>query len=588
MNWQVSELKEARSLVENNGRPDERATTGGETDPESQDVNQLQDEAREAFEPRYRIVSERAELLYTRIETPEKGKIGPSDPEKEISATIVVRSRASDEEFNQTLAKIARHEIKALSDSEYNAKFAADPQAMARVLKFAADNGLSAAELDSNSGRVLLKGKVKNFKEAFKVKLDDYKGPLGVTRERSGLISVPKNLANDIEGVFGLESKSLAHSNVVRRDPEGGLFRPRISGAYMPSDVADAYQFPHESKEAGQGVAILEFGGGIDLKDNAAYYAAHGLKVPEINIVGINGAKPKLGGAADDEVALDSQILGVVAPDAKQMLIFAANSEQGFVDAVTRASFTKEGETPNSAISISWGAPESAWTRQAIENLNLAFKKAALKGISVFAATGDTGAKNSTSRFTADYPASDPFVTGTGGSELSISQSGDKEIAWNNGGGGISEINKIPDFQAELKLPENANKNDIRGRGVPDIAGNANPAHGYRIRVRGQEAIMGGTSSVAPLYAGLVLRLNSALGERVGYLNPYLYKNGNSGIFRDITSGNNEGYDAGPGWDAVTGWGSINGSKLLESLKSELKKQEPCPRSLEKHGDILK
>ncbi len=540
----------------------------------------LHNEVMTELNPRLRFVGERAELLNTRVDNTAKEpgeKVEPTDPNKEITATVMVKSKASDKEIDDTLGKIARREIKPLSDQEFNDKFGSDPEAMKRVLKFAEDNGLKVEEADPASGKVLLKGKVKDFQEAFKVELDDVKGPLGVKRERTGTISVPRNIAADVVGVFGLETKPLAHSNAVRLESGTGPFRPRTSTGLLPTDAAKAYDFPTESKGAGQGVAIVQFGGGLDLEDNAKYYEQNNLKLPDISIVTVDGAKMKRGVSADDEVAMDSQILGTVAPDAKQMLIFAPNSDQGFLDAITRATFTEEGEQANSVISISWGAPESVWSKQAVENLNLAFKKAALKGITVFAASGDEGARNGTDRFTADYPASDPYVIATGGTELKLDEHGKvkSEQPWKDGGGGISELTPVPDFQNEVKLPANANKNDKTGRGVPDLAGNANPATGYRIRVNGMEATMAGTSAVAPLYAGLVLRINSILGERVGFLNPFFYKNGNSDIFRDMTTGNNGGYDAGPGWDAMTGWGVLNGNKLLAALKEAEKLSKP-------------
>ena len=540
-------------------------------------ANALREEALSELSPKVGLVEERVELLNTRVDNEaaekDKEKVGPTDPNKEITATIMVKSKASEEEMDKTLERINKREIAPLTDEEFNERFGADPEAMKRVLKFAQENHLEVKESDLASGKVLLKGKVKDFNEAFKVQLDDFKGPLGISRERTGTISVPRNISTDVLGVFGLESGNLAHSNVAKLEPpQGGPFRPRATNSLIPSDAAKAYEFPTESKGAGQGVAILQFGGAIDLKDNAAYYEQRGLKVPDISIVTVDHGKMKPGESADDEVALDSQVIGTVAPDAKQMLLFAPNSDQGFLDAITRATFTKPGEIPNSAISISWGAPESRWTKQAMENMHMAFKKAALKGITVFAATGDKGAKNETDRFTADYPASDSLVVACGGTELRLNGEGkvDSEVSWSGSGGGISEISPVPGFQTDIKMPANANKNDKTGRGVPDIAGNANPSTGYQIRVHGVESTMAGTSAVAPLYAALVLQMNSILGRRVGNLHSFIYQNGKSDVFRDMTVGNNGGYDAAPGWDAVTGWGVVNGNKMLEKLKADL------------------
>ena len=352
----------------------------------------------------------------------------------------------------------------------------------------------------------------------------------------------------------------------------------------MPGDVADAYHFPKDSMGAGQSTGIIELEGGLYTDDNAQYYKDHHLPMPKIQMVGVDGAKNNPGqGPNDSEVALNSQILGVVAPDANQQIIFAPNNTQGFVDAITRATFPEKGEMQNSAISISWGGPESHWSKEDIQSLDAALKKAALKGISVLAAAGDAGASDGSpdGTYHTVFPASDPFVTGCGGTEMYIDAKGgvNKEVAWNDGsdalgatGGGISDIFAVPDFQTGLAMPPNMNhQGRTTGRGSPDIAGDAAPKTGYRVRLWGGEYAAGGTSAVAPLYAGLVMRINGALGHPVGDLNPFLYKNAGQGIFTDILLGDNNGYKTGPGWNPVTGWGSIKGDKLLQQFKLQAK-----------------
>jgi kumamolisin len=107
-----------------------------------------------------------------------------------------------------------------------------------------------------------------------------------------------------------------------------------------------------------------------------------------------------------------------------------------------------------------------------------------------------------------------------------------------------------------------------KGRGLPDVAAHADLKMGYLVRVDGVNTVLGGTSASTPLWAGLVARLNEALGFRVGYLNPYLYNElTRKGVFRSITRGNNGAYEARQGWDACTGWGSPHGSKLLDALR---------------------
>lgn len=538
---------------------------------------------KEAFAPRLRQLGERVEL--TDSARPAFGtRVGPTNPNAEISVTIMVKSKASESDMDKTLEKIVKGEIKPLTDDEFKAQFGADPDAMNRVNKFAKDNGLTVQRSDDRSGQIVLKGSVADLSKAFQVKIEDYKDNGEINRERTGTISIPRNIATDVEGVFGLDERKQADTHYRKLAP--GI-QPRVTMGSLPNEIADAYDFPKDSMGAGQSIAILQFGGGLDKFDNQQYYASYGLKVPEIQIVGIGGAKNQPGQIADNEVALDSQVVGTVAPEAKQQIIFAPNSEQGFVDAITRGAFPEKGENQNSAISISWGAPETSWTDQAKHNIDLAFKKAALKGISIFAAAGDDGAVNKShdGRFTADFPASDPYVTGVGGTNFSLPDK--KEVVWNDGpgkftgstGGGISEFFDVPEFQKSVTLPPSANNDKRVGRGVPDIAGNASPLTGYRIRVHGSDTVMGGTSAVAPLYAALTLRVNGALGRPVGYLNPFLYKNGGTDMYRDIVDGNNNGYTAGPGWDATTGWGSINGKKFLEALKKSDEITKTVPKA---------
>ena len=135
-------------------------------------------------------------------------------------------------------------------------------------------------------------------------------------------------------------------------------------------------------------------------------------------------------------------------------------------------------------------------------------------------------------------------------------------------------MNALPDWQKGI-VPASINPGNKTGRGVPDVAGNADENSGYTILADGQQVQgVGGTSAVAPLYAGLFARINQQLGKPVGYINPLLYSGiGKSNAFRDVTSGNNDptggslgGYAAKGGWDACTGWGSPNGVNLLNAL----------------------
>ena len=129
-------------------------------------------------------------------------------------------------------------------------------------------------------------------------------------------------------------------------------------------------------------------------------------------------------------------------------------------------------------------------------------------------------------------------------------------------GGGVSAVFSLPSWQENAGVPASGGTG---GRGVPDVAGDASPETGYQILVDDQQEIVGGTSAVAPLWAGLIAVLNQRLGTNLGFLNPRLYQLGEAPFF-DITSGNNGAFSAGPGWDPCTGLGSPNGDLLLNAL----------------------
>ncbi len=132
----------------------------------------------------------------------------------------------------------------------------------------------------------------------------------------------------------------------------------------------------------------------------------------------------------------------------------------------------------------------------------------------------------------------------------------------------MSDTFALPAWQAQSHVPPSANPGAHVGRGVPDVCGDASPRSGYIVRVDGQQTVIGGTSAVAPLWAGLIALMNQHFGHPVGYLNPVIYVLPPAArAFRDITRGTNGAYSAGAGWDACTGLGSPDGANLMAALK---------------------
>jgi len=279
-------------------------------------------------------------------------------------------------------------------------------------------------------------------------------------------------------------------------------------------------------------------------------------------------------------VLLDICMAGGIAPKAKFFMYFTEFTEQGWVDCITSAVTATN--VP-SVISISYGNPEDGpagdilWTKQAITKVNEAFQRAALAGITISVAAGDQGSTEDLPdhRQHVDFPASSPWALACGGTRIIASQGViSSETVWNDGpssatGGGISQLFAVPTYQAGHNVPASVNPGHRLGRGVPDVASLADPETGVMVVFPdGSVQPLGGTSAAAPLWSGLIARLNQSLGKPVGYLNPALYKSMSSGVLRDITEGDNGAYKAGPGWDACTGLGSPNGTRLLSALKS--------------------
>jgi len=282
---------------------------------------------------------------------------------------------------------------------------------------------------------------------------------------------------------------------------------------------------------------------------------------------------------------LDIEVAAGIAPKAHIAVYFAPNTDKGFLDAITYA--IHDGENKPSVISISWGNAEKYWTRQAMTTFDEAFQTAATLGVTICCAAGDAGSGDENPDAMAgmgakpdglahvDFPGSSPFVLCCGGTRLTASGAKiGSETVWDDdpsrsaSGGGVSDVFPLPAWQRAAGVPASANPGKQRGRGVPDVAGDAAPETGYRVRVDGEDGVIGGTSAVAPLWAGLIALCNQKLGTPAGYVNPLIYGAHGKAAFRDITSGGNGAYRAKAGWDACTGWGSPDGAKFLRLLRT--------------------
>ncbi|HLM90702.1 MAG TPA: S53 family peptidase [Thermoplasmata archaeon] len=501
-----------------------------------------------------------------RVPLPEARALGRPRPDERVQVTLLLRRRADLAPFPSPSGASP-----ILTREAFAATHGAHPSDLETVRTFARRAGLELLAESIGPRTVLLSGPLSALEQSFGVTLQRWTYPGGSYRGRLGPIQIPGELASVVVGVFGLDNRPQARSHFRRRT---GARATDLT--YSPPTVAAAYDFPVGTDGTGQTVGILELGGGYSTSDLAAYFSGLHVAPPLVVAVPVDGASNSPTGdpnGPDGEVALDIEVVGSVAPAARIAVYFAPNTDQGFLDGLGQA--VHDTTYRPSVISVSWGGPEHSWTAQALSALNAVCEDAATMGITVVVASGDGGAADGGTAGSrdVDFPASSPYALGCGGTRLVLAGSAIvSEVTWNElaqgegaTGGGVSESFPRPAYQTTASVPDAPN--GFAGRGVPDVAGDADPTTGYAVRIDGESAVLGGTSAVAPLWGALIARINQALGTPVGFLNPRLYSPVPSGALHDITVGNNGGYSAGPGWDACTGLGSPDGAKLLAALR---------------------
>lgn len=299
-----------------------------------------------------------------------------------------------------------------------------------------------------------------------------------------------------------------------------------------------------------------------------------------------------------DETTLDVQIIHAMAPEAKIVVLESPVAETegtfGLPEFRALEQYVLD-HNVGSIVSQSWGASEltlkDSAGQQELQLWDTLFQKGTTQmGVTYFNSSGDQGAtdyaddnKTPGKVPTTSFAADSPWVTSVGGTSVhrkAGNATGANEQAWNGSGGGFSSFYKTPDYQQAL--PSSVQQQLQGRRGVPDVAGDADPYTGLAFYRKGNWNMTGGTSASAPLWAAIMAIANQAAGHSLGFINPTLYKLAQSDqydqLFNDITVGNNtnhafnvQGYPAVKGWDPVTGLGTPKADKLVPALVKAMK-----------------
>jgi kumamolisin len=656
---------------------------------------------------------------------PRKAKVtGEVDGKERFSVTIVLRRRTDGPAFPDFdyFSKTPPRTRTRLSPEEFTEAYGAHPQEIKAIEEFAKKNGLTVKSIHAGRRHVVVEGTAAQFSKAFGVSFKRYELPPAPQRKpgppprarsyrgRDGFIHVPKELAESIVGVFGLDNRPIGGRNGLPGDTP-------ITNLISVAQAASEYNFPAPGAAiGGQTIGIVSAGGGIGYvqSDINQTFSSAGVSVPTVYPIPVDGVQnlgaqlattvaAAVGGNTltftstgtvpngstaqysysgntyylqvtavtpttmttqsgfvtpipsgtiiyfnlDGETTQDLAIAGLAAPGANLACYFLEDSQIGWVDMIGRVLHPEAGDfpagvNPPSVLSSSYfisggddpdGLAAYGATTAVMEAVSQAFQDATIlvNGPTICVATGDFGSNCGVGSEIGDpsqgdgyahvqYPASDPSVLGVGGTTLGqYLPSGsstplpvefpwnapleDASYPWGSGGGGVSDYFPVPTYQANAGIPNSINPGiaspnpstvtppapfNATGRGVPDVAANANYRTGFSgICLGGVPGgqVGNGTSASSPFWAGLIAVLNSNAGFNIGFANPTLYALG-PGAFNPInplwpdpaypqlatapTNNSNSGipgYPTGPGWDAVTGLGSPNGMEILSGFE---------------------
>ncbi len=454
---------------------------------------------------------------------------------------------------------------RTVTPAAYTAEFGQDPVAVAGALSVLQAHGFRAS-WQAGAGVIGADGPAPAAASLLSVGIESYRLPGGATFYASvDQPRIPAPLSAVASSVSGLDDYRQARSLAVR---PGGLTPADVLAFYNLKSLRDA-----GLDGAGQTVLLPEIDDLPDLSDLDKFASKYGL--PPFEPILTVKRDPSWGSPEkpQGETVLDLEIIHEIAPAARIVIYLSApdfgHGDRAFDQMVT--------EHLGSIISESLGACEPDTPPGHRNTYATIQDRAVALGMSHFVATGDNGAYTcgQDQDPAGSFPSTLPTVTAVGGTSVFESSQGIyfKETAWGSPldqsgtGGGASQFYPAPDYQ----------KNEMQAAGhglrqVPDVAADGDPATGFHIVFGGREGQAGGTSAATPLWAATVALINQDLKRKglreVGFANPGIYWMGENEAkfpakpFHDVTTGNNLGYDAGPGWDFATGWGSMDGSAL--------------------------
>jgi len=522
--------------------------------------------------------------------------IGPTNPAQQLDLALTLPTQHAEQ-----LAALLREQYDPgsatyqhwLSAGQFAAAFGPSAAQVAVVKAYVERYGLRVGR---QQGPFVLdvSGTVAQAEAAFGVQINDYVGAQGQRfYAPAHAARVPASVAAELAGIVGLDNAEHWHPELVlpnKNAPHYGGGPGSFGGGLTPSQIRGIYDadplLNAGINGAGQATGVFELST-YNLNDIKKYVTYYALK-PVGKLVNINVGKPGPGGAIEVELDVDLQV--ALAPKVATFYLYnAPNTNTGVVNEYARIA----SDDLAKSISTSWGICEPQNPPQVAQAENQAFQQMAAQGQSIYAAAGDSGAYGcgGNSQLAVDDPASQPYMTGVGGTHLTADPGKNPnpgyipETVWNDGvsggagGGGLSTVWSLQSWETG---PGVQNQYSDGMREVPDVALDADENTGYSIYCTNLSECLGvgwlevgGTSCAAPLWAAFTDLLNQLRAQNhhgtFGFAAPSIYPlasgSGYSTDFHDITQGNNLYYPATPDYDLATGWGSYDVNNLANAFK---------------------
>ena len=496
-----------------------------------------------------------------------------------------------------------------LTVAQFAARFGATAAQVDSVRTWLKSNGVAAGALSANGLSLPLTASAGALSHALSVSFSRYTLPGGraaFANDAAPLVAA--NVSGVVQDLVGLDTLNPPEPKGLQISPGVAHASPRVAtggpqpcpgatstGERTADQLASAYRFSSlygaGDLGSGQTVALYELERNIP-SDIPAYQACYGTSA-SVSYSTVDGGAAAFQSGDRIETELDVEDALSLAPKASFIVYQGPNTNAGAYD--TYSAIVTQNKAK--VISTSWGLCERFAGSGSANAENTLFQEAATQGQSVFAASGDNGSQDCypfTRGLAVDDPASQPYVTGVGGTTLTATGPPPTQSVWNNsigaGGGGLSGFWKMPSYQsgapASLGVINALSSGSLCAAGagsycreVPDVSAAADPNTGYAVLYNGRWTGVGGTSGAAPTWAAFAALVNassSCSSGPIGFANPALYSVAGSAFssaFSDITAGNNDflrnaagRYPAQSGYDMASGLGTPVGSSLAGAL----------------------